>query len=150
MRSDARLVRGVIRRDANALAALYDRYAAVAYSILLRMTAEEAAAGQLFEELFREIPDLISEYNITCHCLDAWMVLTARNFGVDHIRSLRLTSKREPNGLADEKRILEMAFFEGSTLKDLEERLNTPSHLIGARLKSALQSVKGGMKVPVH
>jgi len=147
MRSDARLVKGVILRDPEALAGLYDRYGAIAYTILLRIAADQATAQRLLEELFRKVPDLISEYNVTCHCLDAWMVLTSRNFGIDHIRSLRLTVKREPMGVADEKRILEMAFFEGSSLKDLAERLNTPSHLIRARLKGALQSVKDGLKV---
>jgi len=148
MRSDARLVSGVIRRDANALAALYDRYAAIAYSILLRIAPDQA--GPLFEDLFRQIPDRISEYNVTCHCLDAWMVLTARNCGVDHIRSLRLTVTRELPDAVDEKAILEMAFFEGASLKELAERLNTPSHLVEAQLKAAMQSIKSGLKLQVH
>jgi len=150
MRSDARLVSGVVKRDANALATLYDRYAAIAYSILLRIVPDQATAGQVFEDLFRKIPELISEYNVTCHCLDAWMVLTARNFGIDHIRSFQLVAESVPNGVVDERRIVEMAFFDGFSLKELADRLSTPSHLMEGRLKAALQSIKRELKVPVH
>jgi len=150
MRSDARLVKGVVRRDPEALAELYDRYSATAYSILLRIAADPATAAQLFEDWFRQLPKQIGEYHMTCHCLEAWIILTARNFGIDHIRSLRVTAKREGFEAADERRILEMAFFEGSSLNELAEGLKTPSRLMEARLRAALQSVKGGLKAPVQ
>jgi DNA-directed RNA polymerase specialized sigma24 family protein len=149
MRSDALLVTAVIRRDHEGLADLYDRYSAVTYSILLKIARDQYLAADLLQEFFHRIPTVIGQYDVTYDCLDSWMVLNARRYGIDHIRS----SRRKPACISDKaasnQQLLEWVLLEGCSLRHVAERLNEEPRSVKSRVRSAIQSTQAISKLRV-
>ncbi len=149
LRSDALLVASVIRRNHHGLSVLYDRYAALAYSILLRITRDQSVAADLLQELFHRMPAIIADYNVTCDCLDSWMVLSARRQGVDHIRSVGRKPAQDEGKAVNDQLMLDLVIFEGCSLREIAGRLNEPPRVIGNRMRAAIKGARDLSKIPV-
>lgn len=74
-------------RDPNAVAAIYDRYASLVYSLFLRITHDHAIAEDLVQELFIRIWNRARDFDPQRGSLGIWIVSIARNMGIDHLRS---------------------------------------------------------------
>ena len=95
---DAQLVRRLQRRDPLALAALYDRYGVMIYSIALHMISDVSAAEDLTEETFLSTWNRIGKFDPTRESLAAWMcalvrVRALRYLGPAQARLLRAAMK---------------------------------------------------------
>ncbi|MDQ2777615.1 MAG: sigma-70 family RNA polymerase sigma factor [Acidobacteriota bacterium] len=76
-------------RDPDSLTAVYDRYASLSYSVLIRITRDEGTAQDLLQELFLRVWTRNREYDFNRGSLGVWILSIARNLGIDHLRSVR-------------------------------------------------------------
>lgn len=83
--SDEELLRGIAEGDRQAFAALYDRHAAVAYSLILRIVRDRALADDVLQETFWQVWKRADEYRGEGQ-VAAWLYRIARNRGLDEVR----------------------------------------------------------------
>lgn len=96
--SEAELVEKLRNGDPEGLAAAYDRYGRVVYSLFLRITRDQSAAEDLVQELFLRLWNRRREFDAARGALGAWLLSIARNMAIDHLRSAqtRFQSKLRP------------------------------------------------------
>jgi RNA polymerase sigma-70 factor, ECF subfamily len=88
-KDDKEIVERLRQRDANAMAELYDKYAGLLYSVILRSVANQATAEDLVQETFLRIWNRIHTFDVERGRLEGWIVTIARNRAIDYLRSLR-------------------------------------------------------------
>ena len=85
---DRELAERLQRRDANAMADLYDRYGRLAYAVIYRVVRNTAAAEDLVQETFLRIWNRAQAFDAARGSLGAWVLTVARNRAIDHLRSV--------------------------------------------------------------
>src|SRR5215472_12621970 len=93
---DAELVERLQRRDAQALAELYDRYGRLVYSLILRVVRDGALAEDLVQETFLRVWNRAQGFDAQRGALGPWLLAVARNRAIDYLRS---ASGRERNAI---------------------------------------------------
>jgi RNA polymerase sigma-70 factor (ECF subfamily) len=86
---DRQLVQRLKLRDPNAMMDLYDSYARLLYSIILRAVNNSALAEDLTQEAFLRIWNRIGTFDQEKGNLQGWLVTVARNRAFDYLRSVR-------------------------------------------------------------
>ncbi|MDA0205303.1 MAG: sigma-70 family RNA polymerase sigma factor [Acidobacteria bacterium] len=76
-----------VRRDQDALAALYDRYSRVVYAVLLRITRDQPSAEELCQEVFFRLWKNADSFDGCQGSLTPWLLTIARNAALDRFRS---------------------------------------------------------------
>lgn len=84
---DADLVERLQQRDPRALAALYDRYGRLAYSLILRVVRNAGVAEDLVQETFLRVWSRIPAFDARKGALGPWLLAVARNRAIDYLRS---------------------------------------------------------------
>lgn len=175
---DAELIARLRKRDSAAVAALYDGYGRVVYSLLLRITRDQSAAEDLLQELFLRIWNRAREFDESKGSLGVWILSIARNMAIDHVRSaeahfssrLRPLEQAErtqaagagkPETVLDhsraiqagfeqlsfnQKRVVELAYFEGLSQTEIAARLNEPLGTVKSWMRSALLRLRKAIK----
>ncbi len=87
LREESGLARRIRSGDPQALAELYDRHGALAYSVLLRMLRNPCVAEELTQEVFLRIWNSIGSFDERRGGLKRWIASIARNKAVDYLRS---------------------------------------------------------------
>jgi RNA polymerase sigma-70 factor (ECF subfamily) len=85
--SDPELVARLKRRDPQALADLYDRYARLAYSLILRIVRDSGVAEDLTQETFLRVWNRAQVFDSERGTLGPWLLAVARNRAIDYLRS---------------------------------------------------------------
>lgn len=83
---DESLVEQIKRRDADAFATLYDRYADLVYSVALRVLADPALAQDTTQDVFLRVWRTPAAYDPTRGRFPSWLVSVTRNRAVDEVR----------------------------------------------------------------
>jgi RNA polymerase sigma-70 factor (ECF subfamily) len=170
---DAALLSLVQRGDEYAMASLYDRYSKIVYSVALRVLRDPAAAEDVIQEIFMQIWRNPESFVATRGSLGGWLAVVARNRSIDALRRKRPTEQVEeialasPYNLADEaernsmmekarsviyqlpaeqRKTLEMAFFDGLTHSEIAEMTGDPLGTVKTRIRSALSSLRKAFK----
>jgi RNA polymerase sigma-70 factor, ECF subfamily len=86
--SDADLLRSVSRGDEDALAALYDRYHAILFGLLLRIIHNRAEAEDVLQEVFVQVWQRAHDFDESRGKGFTWLVTLARSRAIDRLRSL--------------------------------------------------------------
>src|SRR5579875_1118858 len=166
---DSVLLERVRRGDEGAMAALYDRYAKVVYSVSLRVLRDVAAAEDVLQEIFMQVWRNPGSFLETKGSLGGWLAVVARNRSIDSLRrrrptdqveevalasSFNLADEAERNSLmeraraaivhlpAEQRKTLEMAFFDGLTHTEIAEMTGDPLGTVKTRIRSALLSLR--------
>ena len=84
--TDVSLLERVAEGSAEALASLYDRHAAVVYSIAARTTGDATVASDIVQETFLALWDRAELFDPTRGSLRGWLFAIARNRAIDHVR----------------------------------------------------------------
>jgi len=84
---DADLVVRLQRRDAQALAELYDRYGRLVYSLILRVVRDTGIAEDLVQETFIRIWNRVQAFDAQKGSIGPWLLAVARNRAIDYLRS---------------------------------------------------------------
>ena len=166
---DSVLLERVRRGDENAMAALYDRYSKIVYSVSLRVLRDVAAAEDVLQEIFMQVWRNPGAFLETKGSLGGWLAVVARNRSIDALRRRRPTDQVEevalasPFNLAEEaernnmmeraraaivhlpaeqRKMLEMAFFDGLTHTEIAEMTGDPLGTVKTRIRSALLTLR--------
>ena len=170
--SDADLVRAVAAGDRGALAALYDRHAALLLAVGLRVLRSRLDAEDLLHDVFLEIWRRAPSYDPQRGTVRAWLLVRTRSRALDRLKSpgyarvvsMETSGVREDqlavaedpmNGAdgalvrgalgdlpVDQRAVLELAYFEGLSLTEIAERLAVPVGTIKSRLARALGKLR--------
>jgi len=169
MDADTHLLALVQRGDEQAMASLYDRYSKVVYSVALRVLRDPSAAEDVLQEIFMQIWRNPDSFIATRGSLGGWLAVVSRNRSIDALRRKRPTESVEdvalasPCNLGDEaernvmmeraklvihkmpaeqRKTLEMAFFDGLTHSEIAEITGDPLGTVKTRIRSALLTLR--------
>lgn len=90
---EAALVRGVVERDAGALARLYDRYAGMLMGLAQRVLGDAADAEEILQEVFLQVWNQADRYDPARSSVSTWLVLITRSRAIDRLRSRRVAER---------------------------------------------------------
>ncbi|NYF51520.1 RNA polymerase sigma-70 factor (ECF subfamily) [Edaphobacter lichenicola] len=151
------------------MAALFDRYSKVVYSVALRVLRDPAAAEDVLQEIFMQIWRNPDGFVATRGSLGGWLAVVSRNRSIDALRRKRpmesvddmslasnynLANEAERNSLmekaravinllpVEQRKTLEMAFFDGLTHSEIAEMTGDPLGTVKTRIRSALTSLR--------
>ncbi len=171
---DSVLLERVRRGDESAMAALYDRYSRIVYSVSLRVLRDVPAAEDVLQEIFMQVWRNPGSFLATKGSLGGWLAVVARNRSIDTLRRRRPTDQVEevalasPFNLAEEaernslmeraraaivhlpseqRKMLEMAFFDGLTHTEIAEVTGDPLGTVKTRIRSALLTLRKAFSV---
>src|SRR5262245_55302121 len=83
------LIARMSQRDTDALARFYDRYAPLAFSLILRIVRDRTDASEVLQDVFWEAWEAAGAYDATRGTPEAWLIMRARARAIDRVRSLR-------------------------------------------------------------
>jgi RNA polymerase sigma-70 factor, ECF subfamily len=166
---DAALIARLRARDESAMSDLYDRYSAVVYGVALRVLRDTTAAEDVLQEVFLQLWRKPQAFDPDRGRLAPWLAVIARNRAIDLLRKRPLEGDIEElpistgvnledaaaqrlaigkvravvAGLpAEQRKTLEMAFFEGMTHSEIAAKTGEPLGTIKTRIRSALLAVR--------
>jgi RNA polymerase sigma-70 factor (ECF subfamily) len=170
---DAQLLERIQRGEEQAMAVLFDRYSKIVYSVALRVLRDTAAAEDVMQEIFMQIWRSPNSFVAAKGSLGGWLSVVARNRSIDTLRRKRPSEQIEDlslpssSNLADEaernlmmeraragigqlppeqRKMLEMAFFDGLTHSEIAEMTGDPLGTVKTRIRSALLTLRKGFQ----
>lgn len=162
-------------RDAVALERIYDRYAGPVYSIILRVTSQNAVAEELTQEVFLRLWRQAGRFDSSRGALAPWLFTVARNISLDQLRSSREKQRRVEHGSddpppiavapshesridretmmgrvrklvetmpEDQRRALELAYFEGLSHSEIAGRMGSPLGTVKTWVRKAVMRLR--------
>jgi RNA polymerase sigma-70 factor, ECF subfamily len=147
--------------DPDALAQLYDSYAGVVSAVAHRILREAAEVEEVVQEVFLQAWRQAARFDPRRGTLPAWLVTMARSRALDRVRRRAVrkeTSEEEapaassapgPEGplavrtalttlSADQRRALELAFYDGLTHVEIAHQLGEPLGTVKTRIRTAM------------
>src|SRR3979411_1473243 len=85
---DLDLLHAVARHDEAALAALYERYRVILFSLVLRILHDRDAAEDVFQDVFIQVWRRAGDFDEARGRAFTWLVTIARSRALDRWRSL--------------------------------------------------------------
>jgi RNA polymerase sigma-70 factor (ECF subfamily) len=174
--TDAELVAAAAEGERLALAALYDRYAPLLLALANRLLRHQREAEDLLHDVFLEVWRQAGDYDPSRGSVRAWLVMRLRSRALDRLKSVRhtrvvslesTTLPEEPQAPpveqtfghdqamvrdallelpADQRVVLELAYFEGLSLSEIATRLEVPIGTIKSRLARALTRLRDTLR----
>lgn len=166
---DSVLLERVRRGDEQAMAGLYDRYSKIVFSVALRVLRDRAAAEDVLQEIFMQVWRNPGSFLEAKGSLGGWLAVVARNRSIDTLRRRRptdqveevalpspfnLAEEAERNALmerargalvklpAEQRKTLEMAFFDGLTHTEIAEMTGDPLGTVKTRIRTGLLTLR--------
>jgi RNA polymerase sigma-70 factor, ECF subfamily len=167
--SDLSLIAAVRSGDESAMAALYDRYSGIVYSVALRVLGDTAAAEDVLQEVFMQLWRNPGVFDSSRGNLGAWLAVISRNRAIDSLRKRHpetdvedVIVSVEPDMSGDAERsramekvrsalgampaaqrgALEMAYFEGLSHSEIATKTGEPLGTVKTRIRAGLLALR--------
>lgn len=171
--SDTALVSAIRAGDQSAMAALYDRYSPVVYSVALRVLGDTGAAEDVQQDVFMQLWRNPGAFDSSRGNLGAWLAVITRNRAIDALRKRRpqddikdviLSVVPDLAADADRSRVatkvrdllgamppaqrsaLEMAYYEGLTHTEIASKTGEPLGTIKTRIRAGLIALRKALE----
>ena len=155
------LIRRLTGGDHKALAEFYDLFAGLVNGLASRILRDRTEAEDVVQEVFVQVWRQASRFDPTRGSPEAWLCTIARTRALDRLRR-RASRREEPaeaspgsteaprteealavrkalDGLsADQRKALELAYYEGLTQSEIAKRLGEPLGTIKTRIRTAM------------
>lgn len=158
--------------SADAFSYLYDNYSEALYGAILKVISDQTLAEDILQEVFVKIWNNIQSYDPAKGRLFTWMINIARNHTIDTTRSrsfkkqamIQNTDKsvdvpgasnetresfdamgirKQVNLLnEDHQQLIDLAYFNGFTQKEISEQLSIPIGTVKSRMRAAIIELK--------
>lgn len=170
---DGVLLDRIQQGDESAMAIVFDRYSKVVYSVALRVLRDPGAAEDVLQDIFMQIWRKPGSFLATRGSLGSWLAVVARNRSIDALRRRKPTDEVEEMFLAspfnlaedsernllmerargviiglpaEQRKAVEMAFFEGLTHTEIAELTGDPLGTVKTRIRTALLVLRKAMQ----
>ncbi len=167
--TDAELLALLERGDESAMTRLFRRYSRLVYSVALRVLHEPSSAEDVLQEIFMQIWRNPKSFIEARGSLGGWLAVVTRNRSIDVLRKRRPTDSVDDLPLAspydvmetaernvmlervrvvmadlpaEQRRSLELAFFEGCSHSEIATMTGDPLGTVKTRIRSALQTLE--------
>lgn len=171
---DAEAVERIRAGDETALAEIYDRYSGVVYSVALRVLGDTGLAEDVLQDIFLQLWRHPQSFDSSRGSLAPWLAVIARHRAIDHLRKRRpqlniedivigvnpkLQSSAELNQTianvrgvlqklpAEQRRAVEMAFFEEMTHVEIAKITGEPLGTIKTRIRTAVLALREALSI---
>ncbi len=99
----------ISRGDESALSGLYDQYARVVYSLILKIVHNQQVAEELTQEVFLRVWQQSSSYSRERGRFASWMLGIAHNLAIDEIRRGKARPQQVYDNPEESRSLLEVA-----------------------------------------
>ena len=153
---DTALLARIAAGDERALAALYDRHGGRAFALACRILDDPEAAEEVVLDVFLSIWRNAAAFTPERGRFTTWLFALVRNRAIDVLRRHRarpLEARVEAEELHQavrealaalpepQRRVLELAYFQGWTHREIAKYLGEPLGTVKSRLRLALHKV---------
>ena len=138
---DVRLIQRIATRDEAALAELYDRHSRNAYSVIIRILGSPSDAEEVLQETFVRVWSRAETYDALLGSPGAWLTRIARHRAID-----RLRARRVRGDINSQLALIDAAFFEGYTHRELADQFGMPLGTVKTRIRTGLAAMRGRLK----
>lgn len=164
---DAALLSRMAERDPAAVSALYDRHARILFSLILRILRDRSEAEDVLQEVFVRAWTRVETYDRDLGSPLAWLIRIARNRAIDRLRSREVRERTEEAAperapvetpearaslserqravrhalgalTADQRALIEHAYFQGLSQSELAARFNLPLGTVKTRIRTGM------------
>jgi RNA polymerase sigma-70 factor, ECF subfamily len=174
--NDIELVALLRERPAAGIAALYDRYGRLVFSMALRIVGDRGAAEEVTQDVFLRSWRNLGRYQPSQGSLVSWLLSIAHNRAIDELRSRRSKDARREvsdedlqpqavidpgfdeallrgevqRGLAElppaQREVIELVFWGGLTRREIADRLDLPLGTVHTRLRLGMDKLRGTLR----
>jgi RNA polymerase sigma-70 factor (ECF subfamily) len=155
--------------DESAMAEMYDRYSGIVYGVALRVLGNTSAAEDVLQEVFLQLWRNPQAFDADRGRLAPWLAVIARNRSIDLLRkrpmeddidelpistgvnledeaSERIAIDKVRGVLAqlpaEQRKMLEMAYFEGLTHTEIASKTGEPLGTVKTRIRYGLLALR--------
>ena len=167
---DEVLVVAMAAGDRAALATLYERHAPLLLGLALRIVRERREAEDLLHDVFLEAWRSAKDFDPKRGRVRTWLAIRMRSRALDLQKSARVSRNTGDAGLdllvddaeaaspdhrrvrsalaelgSDQRRVLELAYFEGLSCSEIAKRVEIPIGTVKSRLAAGLDRLRSGL-----
>ena len=170
--SEEELVMLLQSGDRSAFEYLYDHYSGALNTVIVKLINDQQLAEDILQEAFVKIWNNFSSYDPSKGRLFTWMLNITRNLTIDTIRSKSFKKQakiqKTENAVSytsnnidendkfdalgirkqtmllkeDQKRVIDLAYFEGFTQEEISKKLGIPLGTVKTRTRTAISVLK--------
>ncbi len=167
---DAALVAAMANGDRGALATLYGRHASLLLGLAIRIVRDRREAEDLLHDVFLEAWRSAKDFDPKRGRVRTWLAIRMRSRALDLQKSARVSRNAGDSGLDllvdtgetnnpdcarvrtalaslgdDQRKVLELAYFEGLSCTEIAERIAIPVGTVKSRIAAGLERLRAGL-----
>jgi RNA polymerase sigma-70 factor, ECF subfamily len=167
---DAALVAKMASGDRGALATLYERHSGILLGLAMRIVRDRREAEDLLHDVFLEAWRSAKDFDPKRGRVRTWLAIRMRSRALDLQKSARVSRNAGDAGLEavvddnegatpdhariraaladlgpDQRRVLELAYFEGLSCTEIAARVAIPVGTVKSRIAAGLDRLRTGL-----